>query len=47
MDWELHKLRAQVAVLKDVEKTYPTASIPNVIKQMEARIKHIESRNKE
>lgn len=47
MDWELHKLRAQVAVLKDVEKTYPRASIPNAITQIEARIKEKESRNKE
>lgn len=47
MDWELHKLRAQLAVLKDVEKTYPTASIPNAITQIEARIKEKESRNKE
>jgi hypothetical protein len=45
MDWELHKLRAQLAVLKDVEKVYPTSSIPNAITQIEARIKHIESRN--
>lgn len=47
MDWVLHKLRAQVAVLKDVERVYPTASIPNAVTQIEARIKHIESRNKE
>jgi hypothetical protein len=45
MDWEYHKLRAQVSVMKDVEKTYPTATISCAIKQMEARIKHIESRN--
>lgn len=47
MNWELHKLRAQFAVLKDVEKVYPTSSIPCVIKQIEARIKHIESTNNE
>ena len=47
MDWELHKLRAQVAVLKDVEKVYPTSSITNAITQIEARIKEKESRNKE
>jgi len=47
MDWELHKLRAQLSVLRDVEKVYPTASIPCVIKQIEARIKHIESTNNE
>lgn len=47
MDWELHKLRAQLAVLKDVEKDYPTSSIGNCIIQIEARVKHIESTNKE
>jgi hypothetical protein len=47
MNWELHKLRAQMAVLKDVEQVYPTSSIPCVIKQIESRIKHIESKNKE
>lgn len=47
MNWELHKLRAQFAVLKDVEKVYPTSSIPCAIKQIESRIKHIESTNNE
>jgi len=47
MDWKLHKLRAQLAVLKDVEKDYPTSSIGNCITQIESRIKHIESTNKE
>ena len=47
MDWEYHKLKAQVAVLKDVVVTYPTCTISNAITQMEARIKEKESRNKE
>ena len=47
MDWELHKLRAQVAVLKDVVVTYPTCTISNAITQMEARIKKKESQNDE
>ena len=47
MDWELHKLKAQLSILKDVAEVYPTSSIPNAITQIEARIKHIESRNKE
>ena len=47
MDYELHKLRAQVAVLKDVEKDYPKCSIGNCITQLESRIKEIESRTKE
>ena len=41
MDYELHKLKAQVAVLKDVEQVYPTATISNAISQMQARIKEI------
>ena len=47
MDYELHKLKAQVAVLKDVEKVYPKATISNAISQIQARIKEIESQNKE
>ena len=47
MNYELHKLRAQVAVLKDVEKDYPKCSIGNCITQIESRIKEIESQNKE
>jgi hypothetical protein len=46
MDYELHKLKAQVAVLKDVAKVYPTSTIDNCITQMESRIKEIESQNK-
>ena len=47
MDYELHKLKAQVAVLKDVAEVYPTCTIGNCITQIEARIKEIESQNKE
>ena len=42
MDYQLNKLRAQVAVLKDVLVGYPTATIESAIRQMEARIKEIE-----
>lgn len=42
MDYEYHKLRAQLSVLKDVAKEYPTCSIGNIIQQIEARIKNIE-----
>lgn len=42
MDYLLHKMKAQVAVLKDVEKEYPTCNIGNAIQQIESRIKHIE-----
>ena len=47
MDYELHKLKAQVAVLKDVAKVYPTCTIGNCITQLESCIKEIESQNKE
>ena len=47
MDYELHKLRAQVAVLKDVEEVYPTSTIGNCITQIESRIKEIEKQNRE
>ena len=47
MEYELHKLKAQVAVLKDVEQVYPRATISNAISQMQARIKEIESQIKE
>ena len=46
-DYELHKLKAQVAVLKDVEQVYPTATISNAISQMQSRIEEIESQTKE
>jgi len=42
MNYEYHKLKGQLAVLKDVLNEYPTASLSNVVQQIEARIKHIE-----
>lgn len=47
MDYELNRLKAQVAALKDVEQVYPKATISNAISQIQARIKEIESQNKE
>jgi hypothetical protein len=47
MNWNLHKLRAQVAVLKDVAEVYPTSTIGNCITQIESRIKEIEKQTKE
>lgn len=47
IDYELNKLTAQVAILKDVEKEYPTSSICNCISQIESRIKHLKSQTKE
>ena len=45
-DYEYYKLRAQLSVLKDVLKTYPTSSIGNAITQIESRIKHKEKNGK-
>ena len=47
MDWQIHVLRAQLAVLRDAEKTYTTSTIPCAIKQIESRINYIESTNKD
>ena len=41
-DYEYHKLKAQLAILKDVAKEYSTSSAPNAIQQTKSRIKHIE-----
>lgn len=46
MENELFKLKAQVAVLKDVAKDYGGRTIENVIANIEARIKYIESHEK-
>lgn len=43
-DYEYHRLKGQLAVLKDVVKDYPTSSIGNAIKQIDARIKEIEKK---
>lgn len=40
--YEYHKLKAQLAVLEDVAKEYPTSSVSNAIQQIKSRIKHIE-----
>jgi hypothetical protein len=47
MEYQLNKLKAQIAVLKDVGKEYPSSSISNAIMQMQSRIKEIESQTKE
>lgn len=38
------KLRAQVAVLKDIAREYPCRTVENVIANLEARIKAKEAR---
>lgn len=43
-DYEYHKLKSQLAVLKDVVEIYPTASLPNAIQQISERIKEIEKK---
>lgn len=40
--YEYHKLKAQLAVLEDIAKEYPTSSVPNAIQQIKSRIKHTE-----
>ena len=42
MDYEYHKLKSQLAILKDVAETYPTSSIQNAIAQISARVKEME-----
>ena len=42
MDYEYHKLKSQLAILKAVAEDYPTASLTNAIQQIESRIKNIE-----
>ena len=37
----LATLETQLRILKEVEKTYPTSSIGNVITQIESRINHL------
>lgn len=44
MDYEYHKIKSQIAVLKDVALEYPTSSIGNVITQLEGRLKEIEKK---
>ncbi len=42
MDKQVEKMKNQVEVLKEVERTYPTSSIGNIITQIESRIKTLE-----
>lgn len=46
-NYQYNKLKAQVSVLKDVEKEYSTRSIANTIQQIESRIKFFEQQNKD
>lgn len=45
MDYLYHKLKGQLAVLKDVLSEYGTNhTLDNVIKQIQSRIDHIENK---
>lgn len=46
-DYHYHRLKAQLAILKDVVKDYPTSSIANAITQIEARIKSFEAKQEQ
>lgn len=43
MSDNIHRLRAQLAVLKDVAEEYPTCSVQNAIRQISSRIEEIKS----
>lgn len=44
-NWEYHKIRAQLAVLKDLIGTYPCHTIGNIIQQLESRKQYYENKN--
>lgn len=44
---ELYKLKVQKSILLEVMEQYKTCSVSNVIQQIDSRIKHLESQNKE
>jgi len=46
-DYDYHRLKAQLAILQDVAKDYPTSSISNAITQIEARIKFFEAKQEQ
>lgn len=46
-DYEYHRLKAQLAILQDVAKDYPTSSIANAMTQIEARIKLYDARKQQ
>lgn len=38
------RLRAQLAILRDVQKDYSGLTIENIIQQLESKLKHLNSR---
>ena len=43
---EFFKLKHQLSILKEVEEVYPSASVENAIKQITARVNHIDEQLK-
>jgi hypothetical protein len=39
------RLRAQLAILRDVQKDYRGLTIENIIQQLESRLKHLNSKH--
>jgi hypothetical protein len=44
MDYIIHRLNAQIAILKDVEKDYTTSSINNIIMQLTGRLNFLKEK---
>lgn len=40
--YEYHRLKSQLAILRDVTEDYPRQTIGNIMQQMESRIKCLE-----
>ena len=47
MNYQLHKLKAWLAVLKDVAEEYSGRTLDNIIDNIEARVKDAERRQEE
>ena len=47
VDYGYHRLVAQLSILKDVAKTYPMATIGNIITQLQSRINYLKNLNGE
>lgn len=47
MNWQYHRMKAQLSVLKDLEDTYSHCTITDVIQDLYSRIKQIENYGEE
>lgn len=45
MDYTQLKLKAQIEILRDVEREYPSSTIGNAIQQMESVLKELQKKN--